>query len=81
MTTDSTVKDHSQLFTGVGELEGKVTIYFKEGAMPIVHPARRVPHANRAKLKEELDKMEETGVIEKVTVPTASPGSAWTPGI
>ena len=69
MTRDSVIKDYSQLFTGLGDLEDEVTIYLQEGATPVVHPARRVPHANRAKLKEELDKMEETGVIEKVTIP------------
>ena len=37
--------------------------------MPVVHPASYVPHAVISKLKEELDKMEETGVIKKVTIP------------
>ena len=69
MTRDSVIKDYSQLFTGLGELEGEVTICLKEGATPVVHPARRVPHAIKGKLKEELDKMEETGVTEKVTIP------------
>jgi len=60
MTRDSILKDYSQLFTGLGELEDEVTIYLKEGAVPIVHPARCVPHTIRNKPKKELDKKEET---------------------
>ena len=67
---DSVVKDYSQLFTGLAELKGEVIIYLKEGATPVVHPASRVPHTIRSKLKKGLDKMEDTGDIEKVTIPT-----------
>ena len=70
MTRDSVIREYSQLFTGLGELEGEVTLHLKPDATPVVHPARRVPHAIRGRLKEELDKMESTGVIEKVTTPT-----------
>ena len=70
MTRDSILKDYSQLFQGLGEVEGEVTIYLKEGAMPIVHPAHCVPHTIRNKPKKELDKMVETAVMEKVTIPT-----------
>lgn len=54
MTRDSILKDYSQLFTGLGELEDEVTIYLKEGAVPIVHPARCVPHTIRNKPKEGI---------------------------
>ena len=70
MTRVSVVKDYSQLFTGLAELKGEVIIYLKEGATPVVHPASRVPHTIRSKLKKGLDKMEDTGDIEKVTIPT-----------
>ncbi|KAJ8017439.1 hypothetical protein HOLleu_45150 [Holothuria leucospilota] len=37
---------------------------------PVVHPPRKIPVALRAKVKEELKRMEELDVIEKVTSPT-----------
>ena len=51
-------------------MKGKITRHLKENATPVVHPPRRVPHAIKQRLKEELDKMENTGVIDKVTTPT-----------
>ncbi|KAI8487966.1 hypothetical protein Bbelb_344140 [Branchiostoma belcheri] len=37
---------------------------------PVVHPPRRVPLELREKLKEQLDEMEQKGIISKVTRPT-----------
>ena len=51
-------------------LEDKITRHLKENATPVVQPPSRVPHAIKQRLKEELDKMENTGVIDKVTTPT-----------
>ena len=70
MARDSVIREYSQLFSGLGELEGEVTLQLKPDATPVVHPVRRVPHAIRGRLKEELDKMESTGVIQRVTTPT-----------
>ena len=70
MTRDSVITEYSQLFTGLGELDGEVTLHLKLDATPVVRPARRVPHTIRGRLKEELDKMESTGVIQRVTTPT-----------
>ena len=47
-----------------------MTLHLQPDATPVVHPARCVPHAIRGRLKEELDKMESTGVIQRVTTPT-----------
>ena len=70
VTRESVIKECSQLFTGLGELEGEVTLHLKPDATPVVHPVRRVPHAIRGRLKEELDEMESTGVMQRVTTPT-----------
>ena len=70
MSKEKVLSDFPHIFTGLGELEGEVKIHLKSDATPVVHPARRIPHAIKDKLKQELDKMENTGVIEKVTKPT-----------
>lgn len=37
---------------------------------PVVHPPRKIPETLRSKLKDELEKMEQSGVISKVNEPT-----------
>ena len=45
-------------------------IQIDPNAIPVVHPPRRVPVALRQPLKEELQRMENLGVIEKTAQPT-----------
>ena len=40
-------------------------------AVPKVHPPRRIAHALKPKMKEELDRMVREKVITKVETPTA----------
>ena len=56
-------------------LEGqKVHVSFKEDAQPRFSKTRQVPFALKAKVESELQRLESTGVLEKVTVsPWASP--------
>ena len=70
LTKENILQDYSHLFTGLGELKGDTTIHLKEGAPPTIHSPRRVPHALKDRLKEELDKLVNTKVITKVTEPT-----------
>jgi len=70
LTKDKVLDEYKQLFTGLGELEGDITVHLKDDATPTVHAPRRVPHAIKPQLKKELKKMEDTGVIVKVTEPT-----------
>ncbi|XP_040070508.1 uncharacterized protein LOC120843269 [Ixodes scapularis] len=42
----------------------------KDDCRPVVQPARRVPHALREPLKDELDRMTTSGIIAKVQEPT-----------
>ena len=57
------------MFQGLGCLEGKYSITVDENVAPVVHPARKVPFAQKGKLKDELERMEKLEVIEKVDEP------------
>jgi hypothetical protein len=70
MTRDTVLTEYKHLFSGLGELEGDISIHLKEDATPTIHAPRRVPHAIKDKLKAQLDKMENSDVIAKVTEPT-----------
>ena len=61
---------YKSLFEGIGRLEGECNIHLKDGSIPTVYPARRVPEALKDKLQDELNRMERDGIIEKVTEPT-----------
>ena len=64
------MSEYNDLFQGLGRLEGKVSICLREDARPVIHPPRNVPIALKDRLKTELEKMEEMGVIIKQTEPT-----------
>jgi transposase InsO family protein len=70
LTRDAVISEYGHLFSGLGGLDGEIMVRLKDGAVPVVHPPRRVPHALKEKLKEELQSMEDQGVIAKVTEPT-----------
>ena len=42
----------------------------EENAEPVVHPPRKVPIALKEKLKQELQRLQDLGIIKKVTEPT-----------
>ncbi|KAK2710069.1 hypothetical protein QYM36_013668 [Artemia franciscana] len=64
------LEEYGDVFEGVGKFPGKCKIHLKEGAVPTVQPPKRVPFALQEKLKEELDRLEVMGIIEKTTTPT-----------
>ncbi|KAK2714991.1 hypothetical protein QYM36_009849 [Artemia franciscana] len=64
------LNEFSDVFESIGTLPGTCKIYLKEGAIPTIQPPKWVPFAPQAKFKEELDRLESLGVIEKVTKPT-----------
>ena len=53
-------------FDRIGNLPGKVKLHLKDDAVPFIDPPRKYSIHLKPKLKEELDKMEEQGVITKV---------------
>ena len=70
LTKEQILGKYSDVFTGIGKLPGEFEIHLHDKVTPVVHPPRRVPVAIRDKLKAELDRMENLGIITKVTEPT-----------
>ena len=67
---DRLLEEFSDVFGGIGRLPGTCHILLKEGAVPTVQPPKLVPFALQPKLKQELERLEALGVIEKTTKPT-----------
>ena len=66
MQTYADVFDNNTL----GCLPVQHTIKLNENAKPVVHAPRKIPVALRSKVKEELNRMQNLGVIEPVKEPT-----------
>ena len=69
-TSEEIINEYDDVFQGLGCLEGEYHIKTNPNVTPVVHAPRKVPYALRDKLKTELDRMENLGVIEKVVEPT-----------
>lgn len=67
--TDIT-NEYADVFDGTGCFDRCHHIKLDENATPVVHPPRRVPFALRDRLKEELDRLVEHNIVEKVDYPT-----------
>ncbi|XP_062516385.1 uncharacterized protein K02A2.6-like [Corticium candelabrum] len=71
MTVENVSERYPQVFDGkVGSLGQPLQLDIDETVTPVQIPVRRVPVAMRQPLKAELDKLERTGVIEKISRPT-----------
>ena len=73
LDTKETVKrEFPKLFSGLGKMKGAYTIVLKPGAKPFsLSTPRRISLPLMPKVKEELTRMEQQGVISKVEEPTA----------
>ena len=63
-------KDYRDVFIGLGCLPGNYNIQLNADAKPVVHPPRKIPFAQRKKIKKELDRMVRDSVIPAVKDPT-----------
>jgi len=70
LTMDILKEKYPQCFDSVGNFPGEFHIDLEEGATPVIHSPRKCPIHIRSELRQELTKMEQLGVIEKVTQPT-----------
>ena len=64
------LREYDDVFTGIGTIPGEYRIDVDETVEPVVHPPRTVPAAIRGRVKEELDRLESLGIIEKTREPT-----------
>ena len=65
------LKNFPELFKGLGKLKDNYVIKLQEGAVPFaLSTSRRVPIPLLPKVKEELQRMENLGVISKINEPT-----------
>ena len=69
VTSDPILSEFTDIFAGVGCLEGNYSIQVDDGFRPVVHPPRKVPVPLRDTLKSELDNMVKNGILAKVTEP------------
>ena len=75
--TNEIVEKYSSVFEGLCNLGEPYSIQLKEGAKPhALFTARNVPFALRPKVQQELQRMQQLGVITKVDQPTP-----WCAGI
>ena len=64
------IEQYDHLFHGIGLFPGYCDIKIKEDAIPVIHPPRRIPLALRGRLKTELQRLKNIGVITAVDEPT-----------
>ncbi|KAL7889063.1 hypothetical protein AOLI_G00040370 [Acnodon oligacanthus] len=63
-------KEYTDVFEGIGCLEGEHAIHIDKSVTPKVHPPRKIPVTLRERLKTELNRMEKMKVIAKIEEPT-----------
>ncbi|UYV81408.1 K02A2.6-like [Cordylochernes scorpioides] len=70
VTLTGLLDEYKDVFKGNGHLSYTYDIKISDKAEPKICPARRLPRALLQPVKEELFKMEEDGIIEKIEEPT-----------
>ncbi|UYV81537.1 K02A2.6-like [Cordylochernes scorpioides] len=70
VTLTGLLDEYKDVFKGNGHLSYIYDIKISDKAEPKISPARRLPRALLQPVKEELFKMEEDGIIEKIGEPT-----------
>lgn len=66
------IAEYPHLFEGLGKLEGEYTVQLQDDAKPFaLNTPRRVAIPQMQPVKEELERMQQLGVIERVTEPTS----------
>ena len=69
-TTEEIVKHYPEVFQReLGTLPGTVPLEVDQNITPVVAPPRRVPASLKGQLKQELDRLQEIGVITPVDEP------------
>ena len=75
-SVDNLLQQHPNLLRGIGNLKNtEVKLHIDKTVPPVAQPARRIPFHLRQKVSQELDNLENQGIIEKVegATPWVSP--------
>ncbi|CAB3979511.1 Hypothetical predicted protein [Paramuricea clavata] len=64
------IDEYTDVFQGLGCLDGDYHIKVDPLVPPVVYPARKIPFAIKDKFKDELCQMAKIGAITKVTEPS-----------
>jgi hypothetical protein len=75
-TEPSTVEEllgkFSDTFEGIGKMKGvKVDLNIETDVKPVAQPLRRIPFSVRPKIGEEVQRLLEEDIIEKIDTPTS----------
>ena len=65
-TKPAILSTYAEQFRGIGTLPGEYEIKIDTSATPVIHPPKRIPYTLKDKVKAELCRMEEMGIITKV---------------
>ena len=68
-TKEQIMHEYPELFKGVGLIPGDVELHLKPDAVPVINAPRRIPVALRERFRTELTRMENAGIVAKVTCP------------
>lgn len=69
-SSEEVVSNFRHLFTGTGCVKRVYHMVLRKDAVPVIQRARRVPLALEEPLRNELARMEQAGIIARVTEPT-----------
>ena len=69
-TQPDLVSEFHDIFSGEGKLEGKLHLEIDKSVPPVALPVRKVPFAVKDPLKQELERLVKTGILQPVDVPT-----------
>ena len=69
-STEQVKSDYPDCFDAIGRFSGEYHIVIDPGVQPTIHASRKFPINLKDELRSELDKMEEQGVIRRVSEPT-----------
>ena len=64
---DTLCDENPTLFQGIGKMKDvKVTLFEDNSVSPVAQPHHRIPYHMRKKVEEELQRLEDLDIIEKV---------------
>ena len=67
----TTCQDHPQIFAGIRQLKNfALILHINQAIVPVAQPARRLPFHLCKQVTQDLNQLEQAGIIEDVKGPT-----------